>query len=84
MNPQTVEDLLHNQLSACVAATEDCLAQSRAARPDDPEGQLRRLDLDHVAKLMKASARLTEALAQLRGERRQTIHVRRSVDKEGA
>ena len=83
MPPQTVEALLQNQLSACVAATEDCLVQSRVARADDSEGQLRRLDLDYVVKLMKASARLTEALAQLRGERRQEIHVRRSVDREG-
>ena len=80
MKPRTVEDLLNDQLAACVAATQDCLAQSRLAR-DDQHGHKRRNDVACVAKLMKASARLTEALAQLRGERRQTIHVVR--DKEG-
>jgi hypothetical protein len=84
MKPGTVEDLLQNQLAACLAATEDCLAQSRIPHDDDHHGHRRRNDVAYVAKLMKASARLTEALAQLRGERRQTIHVRRSVDKEGA
>jgi hypothetical protein len=52
-------------------------------KDDDKYGHARHNDLDYVAKLMKASARLTAAMAQLRGERRQTIHVRRSVDKVG-
>ncbi len=77
MKASTVEDLLQDQLAACLAAAEDCLAHTRVRRDDDPDGQLRRLDLDYVAKLARASARLTEALAQLRGERRQTIHVTR-------
>ena len=81
MNAMTVEDLLQHQLAACLAATEDCLAHSRTPRDDDRYGEQRQGELDYVARLMKASARLTEALAQLRGESRQTIHVRRSVDK---
>jgi hypothetical protein len=81
MKTKTVEDLLQDQIAACVGATEDCLAQSRLPRDDDQYGELRQSELDYVAKLLKASARLTEALAQLRGERSQTIHVRRSVDK---
>ncbi len=76
MKPRTVEDLLNDQLAACVAATEDCLAQSRRTE-DDPHGHKRRNDVAYLAKLMKAFARLTEALAQLRGERHQTIHVKR-------
>jgi hypothetical protein len=78
---KTAEDLINRQLAACVAATEDCLAQSRLPYPDDKYGHMRQNELDYVAKLMKASARLTAAMAQLRGERQQTIHVRRSVDK---
>jgi hypothetical protein len=84
MTARTVEDLLNDQFAACVAATEDCLAQSRLPREDDKYGHGRQNELDYVAKLMKASARLTTALAQLRGERRQTIHVHRSEDKGDA
>jgi len=83
MKARTVEDLLQSQLAACVAATEDCLAHSRQLQADDEYGEGRRNDVAYVAKLMKASARLAAAMAQLRGERRQTIHVRRSVDKRG-
>ena len=79
MKAQNVEDLLQDQLAACLAATEDCLSQSRVVRTDDPDGQLRRLDLDHVARLMKASANLTTALAHLRGNTRHSIHVTRGV-----
>ncbi len=43
-------------LPRCLAATQDCLARSRAPYEDDGEGHLRRTDLDYVAKLMKASA----------------------------
>jgi len=81
MKTRTVDDLLNDQLAACVAATEDCLAQSHIPRNDDKYGHLRQNELDYVARLMKASARLTTAMAQLRGERSQTIHVRRTVDK---
>ena len=81
MNAKTAEDLLNSQLAACVAATEDCLAQSRRPRDDDPRGHLRQIELDYVAKLMKAAARLTSAMAQLRGEKNQTIHVKRSGDR---
>ena len=77
----TAEDLINRQLAACVAATEDCLAHSRTPRDDDAYGEMRGNDLACIARLMKASARLTAAMAQLRGERQQTIHVRRSVDK---
>ena len=56
-------------------------SRGRRQRDDDEYGHLRSNDLDYVAKLMKASARLTAAMAQLRGERSQTIHARRSVDK---
>ena len=81
MKAQTVEDLLQNQLAACVAATEDCVAHSRKPPADVRDSGDRLNELEYVAKLLKASARLTTALAQLRGERRQTIHVHRSVDK---
>ena len=78
---QTPEDLLQDQLATCLAAMQDCLAHSRAPRDNDQFGHLRRNDLDYVARLMKASARLTAALARLKGETRQNIHVTRSVDK---
>ena len=83
MTAQTVETLLQNQLAACVAATEDCLAHARTPRENDKYGELRQSELDYLAKLVKAAARLTAALAQLRGERHQTIHVRRSVETVG-
>jgi hypothetical protein len=89
---KTAEQSLNDQLAACLAGVEDCLAQSRRPRDDDPHGHQRRAELAYVAKLMKASARLTEALAKLKGETRQEIFVvrgdaargkvtRRSVDK---
>lgn len=77
MKAVTVEDLLHDQLAACVAATRDCLAHSRLPRDDDPYGHARQNELDYVAKLMKASARLTTALGQLWGDTRHDIHVTR-------
>jgi len=72
------EDLLRAQLGACLAATQDCLAHSRAPRADDERGHLRHNELHYVAKLMKASARLTEALARLKGQTRHDIHVTRT------
>jgi hypothetical protein len=78
MKAQTVEDLLQNQIAACLAATEDCLAQSRIPRDDDQYGYKRAKELAYVAKLMKASARLTEAMASLRGDRVHRIHVTRA------
>jgi hypothetical protein len=84
MKTKTVEDLLNDQLAACVAATEDCLAHSRLPQDGDKFGHGRRNDVEFVAKLLKASARLTEALGALRGERHQTIRVQReTVGKEG-
>ena len=77
MKAKTVEDLLNDQLAACVAATSDCLAHSRAPQDDDKYGELRQSELDYVAKLVKASARLTTALAQLRGDTSHRIHVTR-------
>jgi len=77
MTARTVEDLLETQLAACLAATEDCLAQSRVKHKDDAYGHQRRNDVAYLAKLMKASARLTEAMAQLRGNTRHSIHVTR-------
>ncbi len=77
MTKQSPEQLLQDQLAACLAATQDCLAHSRAAHADDPYGHQRRHDLAYVPKLMKASARLTEALARLRGETRHNVHVTR-------
>jgi len=75
-NHTTPETLLNDQLAACLAAMQDCLAHARDPR-DDPHGHLRRHDIAYVAKLMKASARLTEALAKLKGETRQDIYVLR-------
>lgn len=75
------EHLLGQQLAACLAAIQDCLAHSRAGREDDPFGHQRRNDLAYAAKLVKASARLTEALAKLRGETHHEITVNRTVDK---
>lgn len=77
----TPEQLLQNQLATCLAAMQDCLAHSRASRDDDPHGHQRRHDIAYVAKLMKASARLTESLAKLRGQTRHDITVSRTVDK---
>lgn len=81
MKDKSPEHLLNDQLAACLAATQDCLAHSRTARPDDAFGHQRQADLAYVARLMKASARLTEALAKLRGQTRHAIHVTRDVDK---
>lgn len=76
MKTVTVEDLLHDQLAACVAATRDCLAHARVPRDDDKHGRARRHELDYVARLMKASTRLTTALVRLRGDTsRHNIHV---------
>ena len=88
---KTPEDLLREQLAACLAATQDCLVHSRAPHPDDERGHLRHSELLYVAKLMKASARLTTALARLKGQTRHDIHVLRGdavpagrlVDKGG-
>ena len=77
MTARTVEDLLETQLAACLAATEDCLAQSRLPVDNEDDDFRRGGELNYITRLMKASARLTEAMAGLRGERRQTIHVRR-------
>ena len=74
---KSIETLLNDQLSACLEAMQDCLAHSRTAQPDDECGNDRREDVTTMAKLMKASARLTEALAKLNGESRHTIHVTR-------
>jgi hypothetical protein len=74
---KTAEQLLNDQLAACLAATQDCLAHSRADKADDPYGHQRHGDLAYVAKLMKASARLTESLARLKGETSHAIHVTR-------
>jgi hypothetical protein len=84
MTARTVEDLLRQQLAVCVAATEDCLAQTRLPIEDDTYGYKRGNALAYIARLMKASARLTDAMAGLRGERRQTIHVRREQVGTGA
>ncbi|HEY0267511.1 MAG TPA: hypothetical protein VGC16_12220 [Rhizomicrobium sp.] len=81
MTDKTPEQLLNDQLATCLAAMQDCLAHSREARSDDEYGHLRRNDLAYVAKLMKASARLTQSLARLKGDTRHSIHVTREVDK---
>ncbi len=72
------ETLIGSQLAACLAAMQDCLEHSRAESGNDAHGHLRRNDVAYVAKLMKASARLTEALAKLKGQSQVTIHVQRS------
>jgi hypothetical protein len=82
----TAEQLLNDQLAACLAAMQDCLAHSRTPQDDDERGHLRRHDIAYVAKLVKASARLTEALAKLRGDTRHQIYVRHEkpdADKGG-
>ncbi len=81
MTDKTPEQLLNDQLATCLAAMQDCLAQSRLSRNNDEYGHQRRNDLAYVAKLMKASARLTESLARLKGETRHSIHVHRDADK---
>jgi hypothetical protein len=73
----TPEQLLNDQLATCLAAMQDCLTHAREGREDDRHGHLRRHDIEYVGKLMKASARLTEALAKLKGETRHNIHVSR-------
>jgi hypothetical protein len=74
---KTPEQLLNEQIAICLAAMQDCLAHSRAGKADDTYGHQRHNELAYVAKLMKASARLTESLARLKGETRQNIHVTR-------
>jgi hypothetical protein len=74
----TPETLIASQMAACLAAMQDCLAHARTENDHDSHGHLRRNDVACFAKLMKASARLTDALAKLRGQSRIDIHVRRS------
>lgn len=81
MKDKSPEALINDHLAACLGALQDCLAHSRSARADDDQGHQRRNDIATLARLMKASARLTEALAKLKGETRQNIHVTRRVDK---
>jgi hypothetical protein len=83
MTDKTPEQLLNDQLATCLAAMQDCLAHSREARTDDDYGHLRRHDLRYVAKLMKASALLTQSLARLKGETRHNVHVTREDKGEG-
>ena len=71
----TPEDLIHDHLATCLAAMQDCLKNARAPNSEDDYGHLRRNDIAHFAKLMKASARLTEALAKLKGKSRHDIYV---------
>lgn len=73
--------LLQDQLATCLAAMQDCLAHSRQGRDDDKYGHMRRHDVAYVAKLMKASALLTAALAKLNGETSHNIHVTRDGDR---
>ncbi len=75
---KTVETLLNDQLAACLAAMQDCLAHSRK-HTDDEYGEGRREDAATMARLMKASALLTASLAKLNGESRHTIRVVRDV-----
>jgi hypothetical protein len=70
---KNLEQLLNDQLATCLAAMQDCLAQSRAPRTNDDYGHQRRNDLAYVAKLMEASAVLTGSLARLKGETRHSI-----------
>jgi hypothetical protein len=78
------EHLLNEHLATCLAAMQDCLAHAREPRDNDEYGNQRRGDLAYVAKLMKASARLTIALARLKGDTRHNIHVsREAADKGG-
>lgn len=79
MEKPTTETLLNNQLMACLAAIQDCLTNSRKPKDEDDYGELRHEEITYVAKLMKASARLTEALAKLKGETRHNIQVTRNV-----
>jgi hypothetical protein len=78
MSHKTPDGLITDQLATCLAAMQDCLAHSRAENANDSHGHLRRNDVAYFAKLMKASARLTEALSKLRGQSRIDIHVQRS------
>lgn len=78
-NQTTPEQLLTDQLAACLAALQDCVARANASCGND--GYDRADDLAHAAKLMKASARLTKAMARLKGVTRQEIIVTR--DKGG-
>ena len=83
-DPTTPEDLLSRQIATCLAAMQDCLEKSRQPRrSDDTYDRERSRNLDYVASLMKASAKLTTALALLKGDTRhsQDIRVTRSVDK---
>lgn len=73
----STDQLLNQQLTTCLQAMQDCLAHSRQARDDGGRGHLRREDVACVGRLMKASARLTEALARLNGQTRHDIHVTR-------
>jgi hypothetical protein len=84
MTEKTPEHLLNNQLAACLAAMHDCLAHSRAPNPDDTYGHRRRDDIAYIAKLVKASARLTEAMSKLKGSTRHDIHVTRDAARGDA
>ena len=76
------ETLVTEHLATCLAAMQDCLAQSRRDRTDDEYGHQRRNDLAYVAKLMKASARLTTALARLKGDNKMSIHVTHGAKRD--
>jgi len=73
---KNAETLLTEQIARCAEALKDCLAEA-VPRPGDEEGWRRDAELVNAAKLLKASARLAEALARLRGETRHSIHVTR-------
>jgi hypothetical protein len=79
----TPEILIGGQLTACLAAMQDCLDHARGQNDRDTHGHLRRDDLACFAGLMKASARLTEALARLRGQTRHDIRVWRGAPAQG-
>lgn len=82
---KTAEDILADQLATCLAAMQDCLTAANNPVAEDKWGNLRNNEMGRVAGLLKASAKLTLALARLKGETSHNIHVTRAretvVDK---
>ena len=82
---KTAEDILADQLATCLAAMQDSIAAASNPVGEDKWGHLRSNEMGRVATLLKASAKLTLALARLKGETSHNIHVTRTreavVDK---
>ena len=72
----TPQSVITDQLALVAQALEDCFDKARSAA-DDASGYTRRGEFASAAALLKASAKLGLALAKIKGEFNQNIHVHR-------